>query len=177
MKFMYFASAIVACALLSNCSMARASSQSGLGGPTSLSVGLFWPDSDEASENGGSTQFMADLRYNVQSTNHLQVPAQTVFDVGVEAGADHGGHSTIVPIMIGEQIGTSNQSPLAPGSFYLGAGIGLAIVDQTGESNGPRFAADVNAGYNFNTSTFGELKYQFVDNGNGPMASIGFSFK
>lgn len=149
----------------------------GIGGPTSLSVGAFWPSSDDASSTGGGTQLNADLRYHVPAKNNtLNVPSRTVFDVGIEAGATDGAHSTIVPVTIGEEIGLSNQSPLAVNNGFLGAGIGVYFVDQSFITSSAELGGYVNAGYNISASTFVEGKYQFADHGDGPMLDVGFRF-
>jgi hypothetical protein len=149
----------------------------GLGGPTSISVGAFWPTSDDAKDAGGSTQFDANLRYHIPvKDNPLTVPARTFLNVGVQAGSKDGNHSTIVPITVGEEIGLDNRSPLAPGNGYLGAGVGAYILNQSGFSTATRLGGFVNAGYNFTSSVFAEADYQFVDHGDGPMVNVGFRF-
>jgi hypothetical protein len=149
----------------------------GLGGPTAISVGAYWPQSDDAKDSGGSTQITADLRYHVPvNANPLNTPARTVVDVGVDAGAVHGNHDTIVPVTIGEEFGANKQSPMATGNFYVGAGFGAYILNQSGLSTATRLGGYVGAGYNITQSVFAEGKYQFVDHGDGPTLSVGMRF-
>ncbi len=155
---------------------AQGPSLPGLGGPSSLSVGAFFPNSHDAKDRGGSTQISADFRYHVPVPNPLDVPARTVVDLGVQTGAKDGKHSTIIPITIGEVVGTSKQSPLSAGSVYVGAGVGAYILNQSGISTATRLGGYVNAGYNVNASTFIDAKYQFVDHGSGPAVNVGFRF-
>jgi len=148
----------------------------GLGGPTSLSVGAYWPSSDDA-KRGGSTQIDADLRYHVPvKDNPITVPHSTVLDIGVQAGSKDGKHNTIIPITIGEELGLNNKSPLATGNGYVGAGVGAYVINQSGISTATRVGGYVDAGYNFTQAVFVEGKYQWVDHGSGPMLNLGYRF-
>lgn len=149
----------------------------GLGGPTSLSVGGFWPSSGDAKDSGGSTQIDANLRYHIPvKDNPLTVPARTFLNVGVEAGAKDGNHNTIIPITVGEELGLDNKSPLASGNGYVGAGVGAYIMNQSGLSTATRLGGFVNAGYNFTSQVFAEADYQWVNHGNGALVNVGFRF-
>src|SRR5690348_9864096 len=65
----------------------------GLGGPTALAVGAYWPQSDDAKDAGGSTQIQADIRYHLPVRNNpLTVPANTIIAAGVQAGSKGGSH-------------------------------------------------------------------------------------
>jgi len=148
----------------------------GLGGPTSLSVGAYWPSSDDA-KRGGSTQIDADLRYHVPvKDNPITVPHSTVLDIGIQAGSKNGNHNTIIPITIGEELGLNNKSPLATGNGYVGAGVGAYVLNQSGLSTATRLGGYVDAGYNFTQAVFVEGKYQWVDHGSGPMLNVGYRF-
>ena len=148
----------------------------GLGGPTAVSVGAYWPKDDDA-KRGGSTQIDGDLRYHVPvKDNPITVPHSTVLSVGVQAGSKGGRHNTIIPITIGEELGLNNKSPLATGNGYVGAGVGAYIINQSGISTAARLGGYVSAGYNFSPAVFGEAKYQFVDHGSGPLLNVGYRF-
>lgn len=148
----------------------------GLGGPTSISVGGFWPNSGEAEDNGGSTQLDADLRYHITAGDPLTVPARTFLDLGVIAGSDHGNHDTIVPVTVGEDFGFNNESPLASGNAYAGGGIGAYFENMSGLSTQTRLGGFVNLGYNVSTSIFVEGKYQWVNNADGTTVNVGYRF-
>ena len=148
----------------------------GLGGPASLSVGAYWPSSDDA-KRGGSTQIDADLRYHIPvKDNPITVPHSTVLDIGVEAGSKNGNHNTIIPITVGEEFGMNNKSPLANGNTYLGIGVGAYVLNQSGFSTATRLGGYVSAGYNFTQAVYLEGKYQWVDHGDGPMVNVGYRF-
>jgi hypothetical protein len=156
---------------------ANAQGPSALGGPTAISVGAYWPNSDEASHAGGSTQIDADLRYHIPvKDNPITIPSRTILEAGVEAGASHGNHNTIIPVTIGEEFGMNQKSPLATNNGYVGAGVGVYFMNQSGLSSAARLGGYVSAGYNFTPSVFGEAKYQWVDHGNGPLVNVGYRF-
>lgn len=149
----------------------------GIGGPTSLSVGGFWPSSGQAKYDGGTTQIDADLRWHVPvHDNPITMPARTVLDVGVEAGADHGNHDTIVPVTIGEDLGLNNKSPLAPNNAYVGVGVGAYFENMSGLSSQARLGGYVSVGYNFTHAVFLEGKYQWAQDADGPMLNVGYRF-
>ena len=148
----------------------------GLGGPTSLSVGAYWPSSDDA-KRGGSTQINGELKYHIPvKDNPIETPSRTILGVGVQAGSKDGKHNTIIPITVGEEFGLNKKSPLATGNGYVGAGAGAYIINQSGISTATRLGGYVSAGYNFSQAVFGEAKYQWVDHGNGPMVNLGYRF-
>jgi|SRR3569833_346957 len=171
----------MACGLLLTVGLAHPANAAGpaipgLGGPTALTVGGYWP-SDNDAKRGGTTQLNADLRYHVPvKDNPITVPHSTVLAVGVEAGSKDGNHNTIIPITIGEELGLDNKSPLAINNGYVGVGVGAYVMNQSGISTATRLGGYVSAGYNFTQSVFAEGKYQFVDHGSGPMLNVGFRF-
>jgi len=141
-----------------------------------LSVGAYWPSSDDA-KRGGATQIDADLRYHVPvKDNPITVPHSTVLDIGVQAGSKDGKHNTIIPITIGEELGLNNKSPLATGNAYVGAGVGAYVINQSGISTATRLGGYVDVGYNATQAVFVEGKYQWVDHGSGPMLNLGYRF-
>lgn len=147
-----------------------------VGGPTSLQVGGFFPNSSDAKDRGGSTQLNADLRYHLPVPLQSATPSETFFDLGVQTGAKDGKHSTVIPLTVGELVGLSGQSPDAAGAAYAGAGVGVYFLNQSGLSTAARIGGFGELGYNINSRLFVDARYQFVDHADGPSANIGFRF-
>jgi len=148
----------------------------GIGGPSSISVGGYFPNSADASDRGGATQLAGEFRYQLPVPNPLDVPARTVATLGIETGARHGNHSTIIPVTIGEMVGLSHTSPNAAGTAYAGAGVGVYFENQSGISTAARIGGYAVIGYNINGMTYVDAKYQFVDHGDGPLVQVGLRF-
>jgi len=155
---------------------ANAQSLPVIGGPSSISAGIFAPTSDDAKHGGGKTQFDANFRYTLPVPNPLDVPARTVLDLGVQTGARDGKHSTVVPITVGEVVGLSGKSPNAAGEGYAGVGVGAYIINQSGLSTATRLGGFGELGYNINSSFFVDARYQFVQHANGPLFNVGYRF-
>lgn len=156
---------VAAASLLASCR--SASAQTFLGPPSGISAGVFIP-SDGKAKQGGNTQFNADLRYSF--TGIPMVNSRTLVDLGYEGGSDNG-HSTIVPLTIGEYFGSGKVGS----SPYIGGGIGGYYMDQSGESATGRFGGYVAAGWRW-TALFVEAKYQIVHQGDGLLLNVGVQF-
>jgi len=134
------------------------------------------PNSADASDRCGATQLAGEFRYQLPVPNPLDVPARTVATLGIETGARHGNHSTIIPVTIGEMVGLSHTSPNAAGTAYAGAGVGVYFENQSGISTAARIGGYAVIGYNINGMTYVDAKYQFVDHGDGPLVQVGLRF-
>ena len=144
-----------------------ARSQTLIGPPSGFGIGIFAP-TDSRAKQGGDTQLNAELRYSfigIPLTN-----SRTLVDLGYEGGRDNG-HSTIIPLTIGEYFGDGKIG----GSPYIGAGVGGYYFDQTGSSTTARIGGYLAAGYRF-TIAFIEAKYQVVNKGNGLLLDAGITF-
>jgi len=86
--------------------------------------------------------------------------------VGAEVG-----HQTIIPVNIGILAGAGSASPLETRNFYYGAGIGPYF-----RSSDVHLGGFLTGGYNLSASTYVEYKYQFVQDGNGSILSLGARF-
>ena len=147
-----------------------------VGSPTSISFGLFAPNGGDAETNGGNEQYSLDFRYALPIPNPLDVPVRTVGDIGLQTGAKDGNHSTVVPFTVGEMMGANNKSPLAGGNTYFGLGAGVYFLNQSGLSSVARLGGYAQLGYNLNSATYLEAKYQFVTHADGLNVNIGLRF-
>ena len=146
-----------------------------LGSPNTITAGVFLPSSGAAKAGGGSTQFDVEFHYGLPIPN--PTPLKVVLGVGVETGSKSGGHSTVVPVTAGGQIGLG-------GGVYAGAGVGAYFLNQ--HRNGAAFD-------DLTTSTlfggYGELgyslptglltvsaKYQAVERADGVVVALGLHF-
>jgi len=144
-----------------------ARSQTLIGPPSGVGLGIFAPN-DNRAKQGGDTQLNAELRYSfigIPLTN-----SRTLVDLGYEGGRDNG-HSTIIPLTIGEYFGDGKIG----GSPYVGAGVGGYYFDQSGSSATERIGGYLAAGYRF-TIAFFEAKYQVVNDGTGVLLDAGVTF-
>jgi hypothetical protein len=168
--------AVAALSLVSPAQAAPGPAVPGIGGPTSISIGGFFPGSHDATDRGGSTQFVGEFRYTLPVPNPLDVPTRTVASLGVETGARDGKHSTVIPITIGEEVGLNKTSPSAGGQPYAGGGLGVYVINQDGISTATRIGGYLVLGYNVNSSVYVDAKYQFVDHADGPLVQVGLRF-
>jgi hypothetical protein len=163
--------------LLVACVATRADAQSlpVVGYPTTITAGAFFPSGGTAKQNGGSSQLYVELRYGFPVSVPL-TPTRTVVSVGAEFGDANGGHSTIVPITIGEYWGAGGKSPFAANNYYVGAGVGPYIENMSGISTKAEFGGYGTIGYNIGLGFFVDAKYQVVANGSGTLVGAGFRF-
>ena len=146
-----------------------------LGSPNTITAGVFVPSSGAAKSAGGSTQFDVEFHYGLPIPN--PTPLRVVFGVGVETGSKSGGHSTIVPVTAGGQIGLG-------GGVYAGAGVGYYFLNQHRNSS---FTDQLSTSTRF--GGYGELgyalpgglitvsaKYQAVQRGDGAVLAVGLHF-
>jgi len=100
-----------------------------------------------------------------------------VFSVGVETGSKSGGHSTIIPLTAGAQIGLG-------GGVYAGAGVGYYFLNQHRNSNftdqlstSTRVGGYAELGYALPTGLLTvSAKYQAVQRGDGVVVALGLHF-
>jgi len=135
--------------------------------PGGIGVGAYVPTSSWAKQ-GGDTQVAVDLRYNFPGAP--LTPTKTVMELSYEGG-NGTGHSTIVPLTIGETFGNGT----IPGLPYFGLGAGAYYIDQSGSSVTTRLGGYASLGYRF-TLLFAELKYQYADKAEGWLGTVGLSF-
>jgi hypothetical protein len=147
-----------------------------LGGPSSLSVGAFFPSSDKTKDAGGATQLAVDFHYMLPVPNPLNIPTRTMVNLGVEAGAKNGRHSTVIPLTISQVVAPSGGSPVGGGSPYIGVGVGVYVVNTSGLSASSKIGGFAQIGYNLTSMFFIDAKYQFVQDANGAVVSAGLRF-
>jgi hypothetical protein len=146
-----------------------------IGGPGAVSVGAFFPTSDDIKDAGGNTQVAVDFHYTLPVPNPLDIPTRTMINIGVETGAKAGKHSTIIPITISQVVGLGG-SPVGGGTPYVGAGVGVYIVNTSGLKASSKIGGFAQIGYNITSMLFVDAKYQFVEHANGGIVSAGLRF-
>lgn len=146
-----------------------------LGGPSSIVVGGFFPMDNDAKHAGGAAEINVDFRYGLPVPN-LITPTRTVISLGVETGAHSGKHSTVIPLTISQIVSLTGGSPFSPGAFYVGAGVGGYVLNQSGLSSATRVGGLVTAGYNFTDAIYLDAKYQFVKHADGATVGVGLRF-
>ncbi len=179
MKYLGFIGALTVAALALSPRIATAAPGPALpliGGPSAISAGVFVPSGGDDKDRGGSTQLALNFRYTVPVPNPLVVPSRTVIDLGVQTGARNGGHSTVIPITIGQLVSANGHSPSAPGAIYVGGGIGAFVINQSGISSATRIGGFAELGYNVTDIIFADARYQFVDHANGLGITVGARF-
>ena len=144
-----------------------------LGGPNSVSAGVFVPSGGDA-KVGGNTQFAVEFRYGLPIP--LPTATRTVIALGVETGSKNGSHSTVIPVSIG-QIASVGYG------FYAGGGVGYYFINQHRNSNTldtlkttHQAGAYGEVGYSLADTIFVNAKYQFVSHANGLMVTAGLHF-
>ena len=158
--------------------MAQAAPGPGLpiiGSPNAISAGVFIPSSGAAKSAGGTTQYDVEFHYGLPIPN--PTPLRVVLGVGFETGSKSGGHSTVVPVTAGGEVGLG-------AGVYAGAGVGYYFLNQH---------RDGNAFDDLSTSAvvggYGELgynlpgglvslsaKYQAVQRADGVVLTVGLHF-
>ena len=146
-----------------------------LGSPNTITAGVFLPSSGAAKSAGGSIQLDIEFHYGLPIPN--PTPLKAVFSVGVETGSKSGGHSTIIPLTAGAQIGLG-------GGVYAGAGVGYYFLNQHRNSNftdqlstSTRVGGYAELGYALPTGLLTvSAKYQAVQRGDGVVVALGLHF-
>ena len=146
-----------------------------LGSPNTITAGVFLPTSGAAKSAGGSTQLDIEFHYGLPIPN--PTPLKAVFSVGVETGSKSGGHSTIIPVTAGAQIGLG-------GGVYAGAGVGYYFLNQHRNdtltdqlSTSTRFGGYGELGYTLPTGLLTlSAKYQAVQRADGVIVALGLHF-
>ncbi len=146
-----------------------------LGGPNAISAGVFLPSSGAAKTGGGSTQLDVEFHYGLPLPN--PTPLRVVLGVGVETGSKSGGHSTVVPVTAGVQIGLG-------GGVYAGAGAGYYFLNQHRNndianqlSTSTRFGGYGELGYSLPSGLITvSAKYQAVQRADGVVVAVGLHF-
>lgn len=146
-----------------------------VGSPNSIVAGVFLPNDSAARRAGGSSQVDVSFRYGLPVPN-LIAPTRTVLGLGVQIGARGGGHSTIIPLTVSQVFSTNGASPFSTGTVYVGAGLGLYVLNQSGIKTTARIGGQGLVGYNVTDAVFLEGKYQFVQDGNGGTLAAGLRF-
>lgn len=146
-----------------------------IGSPNSIVAGVYLPTDSATRRAGGSSQIDVSFRYGLPVPN-LIAPTRTVLSLGVQTGARGGGHSTIIPLTVSQVFSTNGASPFSTGTVYVGAGLGVYLLNQSGIKTTARIGGQGLVGYNVTDAVFLEGKYQFVQDGNGGTLAAGLRF-
>ena len=146
-----------------------------IGGPNAASIGLFLPSSGDTNHDGGSSQLYLNLQYGFP-VNVPFTPTRTVVNLEGEFGNNNGHHSNIVPLTIGEYVGSGGRSPFASHNVYGGVGAGVYLESIGSSSSTGQIGGYALVGYNVAFNIFVQAKYQFVKSADGPIVSVGARF-
>ena len=143
--------------------------------PSAVAVGLFLPSSSDAKNAGGDSQLYLDAQYGLPVSIPM-TPTRTIVSVEGEFGTHSGHHSNIVPLTIGEYLGSSGKSPFAAHNIYAGLGVGIYWENIGSDSSTGQIGGYGAIGYNIGYGFFVQAKYQLVKSANGPIISVGSRF-